>query len=129
MVFREEGDGVGARSEVEEALRITRRRGDRFGTAYSILGLACLTTDEGDWRHAAELHGIAQACLDHIGQPWLAWLTYRDDSIHTICEQLGNEDFERSFARGRSLDFEGAIRVALAEKSDHDLLETPGGRS
>lgn len=115
MVLREEGDRVGARSKFEDGLRISRRKGDHFCLAYSILGLACLAADDGDWRRAAQLHGIAQASLDQIGHPWVSWVRFRDDSICEISEQLGNEEFQRLFAEGRSLAFDTAMQVVLAE--------------
>ena len=116
MVLREEGDRLGAKSKFEDGLRISRRRGDHFCLAYAILGLACLSADDGDWRRATELHGIGQASLDHIGHPWVSWVRIRDDSIREISEQLGSEEFKRLFAEGRGLAFDTAMQVALAER-------------
>ncbi len=40
-VRRQDGDHDGARSSFEDALRMSRRSGERFGIAYAVLGLAC----------------------------------------------------------------------------------------
>ena len=97
---------------LEEGLRISRRSGDRFGLAYSILGLACLAADLGDWRRAAELHGVAQAFLDQIGQPWLLYYgPLRQVSIDEVSEHLGDEEFQRAYAKGKSARFRRGHRV------------------
>jgi hypothetical protein len=43
-----------------------------------------------------------------------------------VTEQLGNDEFQRIFARGRSLDFEAAMDLALTAYSAQDLVD-PGG--
>ena len=52
-VNREEGDSQTAASLFGAALRASRRHGDRSGTAYAWLGLACTAVDQGDWRRGA----------------------------------------------------------------------------
>ncbi len=114
LTLREEGDFEGAREMLEEGLRISRRSGDRFGLAYSILGLACLAVDLGDWRRAAQLHGVAQAILDQIGQSWLLYYEpLRQVSMDKARAHLGDEEFQRAYAIGRSTGFEECIDLAL----------------
>ena len=114
LTLREEGDFEGARDMLEEGLRISRRSGDRFGLAYSILGLACLAVDLGDWWRAAELHGVAQASLDQIGQSWLLYYEpLRQVSIDKASAHLGNDEFQRAYVKGRSTGFDEAIDLAL----------------
>src|SRR5208283_3882747 len=48
-VLREEGDVDGAGVMFEDALRKSRRNGERSGLAYANLGLACLAGDLGEW--------------------------------------------------------------------------------
>ncbi len=115
MVLREEGDLDGATAMVQDGLRISRRRGDRYGLAYSMLCMAFIATDLGDWQRAAELHGVAQAFLDQIGQPWLfVYKRFRQRSIDTISVCLGKEELERCYAKGRGLGFDAAIELALS---------------
>jgi len=49
---------------------MSRRSGKRFDIAHAVLGLACLAEDAGEWSRACVLHGVAQAALDRIGEPW-----------------------------------------------------------
>jgi predicted ATPase len=114
LVLREEGDAEGAGSLLEEALRISRRGGDRFGLAYSILGLACLAADGGDWRRSAELHGVAQQFLDQVGQPWLLYYgPLRERSLDRVRAHLGDEECERAYGQGHATGFEDSIELAL----------------
>jgi predicted ATPase/class 3 adenylate cyclase len=114
LVLREEGDYQGAGSMLGEALRISRRGGDRFGLAYSILGLACLAADRGDWWRSAELHGVAQCFLDQIGQPWLLYYgPLRALVLDTVQAHLGHEEFQRAYSQGTATGFEEAIELAL----------------
>ena len=112
-VLRQEDDPDGAWSKFEEALRLARRDGDRAGLAFSSLGLACLATDLGDWRRAAELHGAAQAILDRTGGRWQEGeARYRRDSLGQLRARLGDEQFERAYAQGMALSLEEAIDLA-----------------
>jgi len=114
LVLREEGDYEGAVSMLDDGLRISRRMGDRFGLAYSILGLACLAADLADWQRSAELHGVAQAFLDQIGQPWLLYYgPLRQVSIDKIRAHLADHEFQRAYVKGIAASFEEAIDLAL----------------
>jgi tetratricopeptide (TPR) repeat protein len=114
LVLREESDYEGAVSMLEDGLRISRRSGDRFGLAYSILGLACLAADLAEWQQSAELHGVAQAFLDQIGQPWLLYYgPLRQVSIDQVRGYLGDHDFQRAYVKGMGASFEEAIDLGL----------------
>ena len=103
-VLRQESDRDGARSSFSEALRMSRRNGDRAGIAYASLGLACLAADTGDWDRAALLHGVAQAFLDPTGLPWQELeARYRGDSLDQLRAHLGRQRFERAYAQGMAL--------------------------
>ena len=113
-VLRLEADPDGARSMFQAALRMSRRNGDRSGLAYASLGLACLAADRGDWRRAGELHGAAQAFLDRTGQPWEEpEARYRRDSLDKVRAHLGQEQFDRVYAKGTMLSLEEALDVVL----------------
>ena len=70
MILRAEHDLDGARSALQEALRVGRRIGGKRTMAEAMGGLAFLDGDLGDWHRAAMLHGAAQALLDQTGVPW-----------------------------------------------------------
>ena len=113
LVLRLDNDPDAARSSFQASLRHSRRSGDRFGTAYASLGLACLAADEGDWHRAAVLHGVAQAFLDRIGQPWHEpEARYRQDSLDQVRGHLGHEQFERAYATGMTLSPDEALDLA-----------------
>jgi len=111
-VSREEGDSQTATSLFRAALRTSRRHGDRSGTAYAWLGLACTALDQGDWRRGAVLLGHAEAHRDLSGMPWLSPESrYRQLSLDRARAQLGDE-FERAFAEGRDRPPEEAMDLA-----------------
>jgi hypothetical protein len=82
--------------------------------AEAILGLASLDGDLGDWPGAAVLHGAAQALLDQTGIPWDTFTArYRQESLDQADAALGDEQFQRTYARGIALSFDQAIDLAL----------------
>jgi len=115
-VLRQDHDPDGARFSFQEALRISRRNGDRNGMAYASLGLACLAADSGDWHRAAVLHGAAQAFLNPTGQPWEEpEERYRHDSLDQVRAQLGDEQFAQDHASGMTLSFDQALDLARGQ--------------
>ena len=113
--LRQDNDPDGARTLFETALRVSRRNGERSGIAGASLGLACLAADLADWHRAAELHGIAQAFAERAGHPWQEpEAGYRRDSLHTVRTSLGEEQFERAYAKGMTLSLDQALDLALA---------------
>jgi predicted ATPase/class 3 adenylate cyclase len=114
LVQRAEHDLDGARSTLQESLRIGRRIGDKRNMAEAILGLACLAGDLGDWHRAAVLHGAAQALLDQTGVPWATFTAgIRRESLDQAGAGLGDEQFQRAYARGMTVSFDQAIGLAL----------------
>ncbi|MGN6177099.1 MAG: ATP-binding protein, partial [Streptosporangiaceae bacterium] len=115
-VLRRDHDPDGARTSFETALRVSRRNGERSAIAEASLGLACLAADAGDWHRAAELHGIAQAFVERTGQPRQEpEAGYRRDSLHTVRTALGEEQFERAYAKGMALSLDQALDLVLAK--------------
>ncbi len=101
-VSREEGDSRTAASLFRTALRTSRRHGDRSGTAYALLGVACVAIDQDDWRRGAVLLGHAEAYRDLSGAPWLSpEVHYRQLCVDRARAQLGDDEFEGAFAEGR----------------------------
>jgi tetratricopeptide (TPR) repeat protein len=114
LVLRAEHDQDGARSTLQQALRIGRRIGDKRNMAGAILGLACLAGDLGDRHRAAVLHGAAQALLDQTGVPWDALdARFRQESLDRAGAALGDEQFQRAYAHGMALSFDQTISLAL----------------
>jgi predicted ATPase/class 3 adenylate cyclase len=112
-VLREENDPDSARSSFEDALRISRRHGDRPGIADASLGLACLAADTGDWHRAAMLHGVARAFRDPTGQPWEELeARYRRDSLDQVRSHLSQEQFDQAHATGVALSPDQALDLA-----------------
>ncbi len=112
-VRRLDGDHDGARSSFEDALRMSRRSGERFGIAYAVLGLACLAADAGEWSQACLLHGIAQAALDRTGEAWQEpEAGYRRESLAQVRAHLGQEQSERDYARGLALTSDEMLDLA-----------------
>jgi len=114
LILRAEHHLDNARSTLQEALRISRRIGAKRDMAYAIVGLACLAGDLGDWPRAAMLHSAAQALLDQTGVPWDTFdARYRQESLDQASAALGDEQFQRAYARGMTLSFDQAIDLAL----------------
>jgi tetratricopeptide (TPR) repeat protein len=112
-VLRQDNDPDSARASFETALRISRRSGYLFDIAYASLGLACVAADLGDPRRAAELHGVAQAFLDRMGEPWPEpEARYRRDSLDQVRAHLGQEQLERAYAKGMALSSGEALGLA-----------------
>ncbi|MGB6457354.1 MAG: adenylate/guanylate cyclase domain-containing protein [Streptosporangiaceae bacterium] len=113
-VLRHEHDPEAAGDMFESGLRMSRRVGDTVGLAYCSLGLACTAGDMRDWYRAAELHGVAQTCLDRLGGPWQEPEgQYRQESIATVRKQLGTAQFDQAYARGVAMNFHDAMALAL----------------
>ena len=122
-VLRQEGDPDAARSKFGAALRTARRNGDHSGIGYASLGLACLAADRGDWRQAGQLHGVAQAFLDRVGEPWQdPEVRYRQESLEQVRVRLGDEQADLAYAEGVALSVDDAHELARAQ------LTAPGPR-
>jgi hypothetical protein len=105
----------GARSTLHEALQIGHPIGDQRNMALAILGLACQAC-LGDWHRAAVLHGAAQALFGQTGVPWDTFdARYRQESLDHARAALGDEQFQRAYARGMALGSDQIISLALDE--------------
>jgi hypothetical protein len=76
--------------------------------------LAFVAANLGQWRRAAQLHGVADAFRDQTGQPWVSWYRpHQQESFEKVRAQLDNDEFEQSYTRARVLSFDEAVRLAL----------------
>jgi len=115
-VQREEGNPEGARSSFQASLRLCRRSGEQPVIACAVLGLGCLAGDLGNWDRSALLHGVAQAFLDRSGEPWQDLeARYRQRNLARVRSHLGDELFDRTYAKGMALSVEEALRLTLGE--------------
>jgi predicted ATPase len=113
---REEGNPQEARSSFQASLRIARRSGEQPVIACAILGLGCVAADLGDWDRSAVLHGVAQAFLDRSGEPWQDLeAKYRQHNLAQVRAHLGDEPFDRAYARGMALSADEALPTALGK--------------
>jgi predicted ATPase/class 3 adenylate cyclase len=116
-VQRLEGDLDAAQATFVEALRVSRRIGDRAGVAYSTLGLACLASDLGEQLRASQLHGAAQAALERCGEEWQApERGYREANIDRLRDALGAAEFDLGYTDGIALSFDDAFRLAMSAR-------------
>ena len=114
-VARQEADPADAVARFRTGLWQSRRTGERIGLAYASLGLACTAADLGDWQRAAELHGVAQAFLDRMTEPWQDLEdAYRLDSLGMVRAALGDDEFDRAYSRGSGLSFDDAFSLATS---------------
>ncbi len=117
-VLRADHDFDGARSAFEDALRLSRRAGQKRTTADAILGLACLAVDTGEWHRAAAMHGAAQALVDQTGFVWDPdEAELRQESLDRIAAALGYEQLKHAYAQGTALSLDQAIALALGKSS------------
>ncbi|HLK74372.1 MAG TPA: adenylate/guanylate cyclase domain-containing protein [Streptosporangiaceae bacterium] len=115
---REAGHPDEARSWFEACLRIARRNGAQPVIACAVLGLACVAADRGDWDRSALLLGVAQAFLDRSGEPWQELETrYRQDTMAQVRAHLGDEPFDRAYARGMALSADEALPATLGRSA------------
>ncbi len=119
IIARAEGDLSSATSMLYDALHICRRNGDRFGIAYTMLGIATIDGDRGRWPRAARLHGVAQSYLDQIGQRWLLYYDdMRTSSMEAGRAVIGETEFNRWHSLGMAMSFDEAFDLALTLDRD-----------
>jgi predicted ATPase/class 3 adenylate cyclase len=96
-----DGELDAARHYYLDALRSSRRAGDQFMIANSVLGLAICLSADGDDAAAAELHGITDGLLAHVGGVLdVMEVRLRIEDHARLRERLGDADFERHYQQG-----------------------------
>ncbi len=123
-LLRKEGDLPAARARFAHGMRVARRQGDRSSMAYHCLGLALVAGETGDGNRAAVMHGIADSLLAGLNEPWQD-LEARDRqaSIDALRLTMGDAEYERLASAGYEMDFDAAVRFALAH--DAPALTSP----
>lgn len=125
-VARSLGDYALACSSYEESLAIQRVLGDKWNTAYSLEGIACVCAARRQPERAASLWGAAEALRETIHAPIAP--AFRRDYASIIARartQIGQASFAKMWDAGRALSLEPAIEHALAAAKD---ILTEAGR-
>ena len=108
-----------AQTVFDEQLRVCRRTGDLGLTAYAQLGLALLTSRNGDFAAAAELHGSADAIHETLGTRVEGVESQiRDADITSLRAALGETTFEAAYTLGRTRRMDATFANALVSDSD-----------
>lgn len=112
------GDQARGITLLEEALRLLRLLGNRFGCAWCFEELAWASA-EPDPSLAAFLMGAAEAQFAATGSPMTTFeslISYHDACVAHARTALGERSFESTFAQGRAASLDDAIARALHEQ-------------
>lgn len=109
-----EGDAQRAHALLIDVLRSSRLNSRSDDATYTVLGLACCATGLGETRHAAVLHGGADALLAISADEWETLESrIREEDLLTLRAQLGDE-FESLYASGRAMAHDEIVKLALS---------------
>jgi predicted ATPase/Tfp pilus assembly protein PilF len=109
-----EGDHPTARSLYQKSLTIRREIGDKRSIAMSIARLGEVAAKMGEPQKGAELIGASQALMESV-VPTTGPVS---DDVASVSSQLGEEEFEKAWERGRAMSIEQVIAYALEEKEE-----------
>jgi hypothetical protein len=115
MVERQLGNLDRADELAREALDIFSRREDEWAIPYGLNSLAAVARDRGEHERAATLIGAAEALVEAQGAAWPPdERVHREQTVATLTEAMGAEEFERVRAAGHALPTREAVDFALA---------------
>jgi predicted ATPase len=100
-----------------ESLSICRETGNLHSTACSLVGFAGVAIAYGLWQRATKLLGAAQLLAEAIATPFFSTdrLEY-EYYLATVHDQLDEPTWQTSWAEGRAMTMEQAIKYALEEE-------------
>jgi len=108
------GDAVKAKQHLGESLSVLRSMDERWFVSRSLEELAVVLTAEGQARSAATLFGASEVLREIVGAPVLQIHREKDESsIAVIRLALRDEVVRSSWAEGRAMEADEAIRYAL----------------
>jgi predicted ATPase/DNA-binding CsgD family transcriptional regulator len=110
-----------ATSLARASLRVNRDFDDRLGAALAVEVLAWTAASQGQADRAALLFGALQQAWRRLGGPLsgFGYLgAYRDRSLATTRDKLGDTAFHTAFADGAQLTFDETLTLALDEQPD-----------
>ena len=128
-VARQVGELLVAIALVEESLRTLDPR-EKFGIVACLHALAMVASEEGAAERAAILFGASHRLREEIGAPIPPF--ERDDydqSAVRVKSQLGEDEFARLLAEGRSLTVDAAITFASQKSPTPLATEALGQKS
>jgi predicted ATPase/class 3 adenylate cyclase len=112
IVARQQGDLDGATARLEEALASFDPR-EKFGIVASLQGTAMVASQRGDGTRAATLFGAAHRIREELGAPIAPFEQDEyDQAAGRVRAQLGETEFARLLAEGRSMTAEEAVTYA-----------------
>jgi len=108
-----------AEALAREALDIDRRREDEWAFPYSLMRVAQVSAERGDFQRAATIVGAAEAMMEAQGATWPPdERPHYDRTVAQLTGAMGSAEFERARASGQSLATYQAIELALATAID-----------
>jgi hypothetical protein len=111
------GDGVSARSHLEEGCRLSLETGDAANLAYVLDQLAVVASLAGDHGRVPLLLGAAQGLRESVGSSvygyYLPDEAARASAARDAREVLGADPYDDAVDRGRGLDVAAAAALAL----------------
>jgi len=114
MVERQLGNLDQAEALAHEALEIDFQRGDGLAIPWKVNALAAVARDRGDFVRAATLIGIADSTMEAAGGAWPPdELVHYEKTVETLSRAMGEAEFERVRARGRSMNTSEGVGFAL----------------
>ncbi|MDQ3812963.1 MAG: tetratricopeptide repeat protein, partial [Armatimonadota bacterium] len=115
-VARAQGDYAAAHAALQECLRIHSQLKSKWEVPYGLEACAYLAVAVGQPERASVLLGAATALREAVVHPFLPFslIDYHHFVVQARAE-LSARDFDRAWAKGRSLTIEHAIAFALEE--------------
>jgi hypothetical protein len=109
------GDWAQAIPLYAESMNLNFEVGDRQGVAASLVGLAAIAGDRGDWSGTGRMLGAAEAMLQSIQTQLLPFdRKQREKLLGLVHTQSVGTDFEQSWREGLALTVEQAVQAAGA---------------
>lgn len=125
-----EGDPKRAHDLFQESLRLFVRRGDQRGIAECVAGIAAARGARGQPEEAARLFGAAQTLFRISGTVmWRANELDHERNLQRVRIQLGADQFDGSFERGRAMRAEEALALAARGTAEAEALPSSAGSS
>jgi predicted ATPase/DNA-binding winged helix-turn-helix (wHTH) protein len=109
-----EADYAAARSYYAEAVTMLLRLGEKISLSYALDGFAALAARRGDFTRAAQIAGAAEILRESLGfETEPAERAFREAYLAELRAELVEADFLQAYEKGRKLNLEAAIAVAL----------------
>ena len=115
------GDTLEAEVRYRQSLQAALPLGDVLETSFEVHGVAMAAAGNGDPRRALLLAGSVEALWESLGVSFALafWDALLERYLGPARDQLG-EEADRAWAEGRTLEFDDAVQLALAQSA------TPG---